>query len=90
MHDRYLEITFRRGKAIAAYVYLPRMENDKSWRVVKEANGLLVDMAEDGRPIGIEIISPKKVSWSVINETLAKYSLPLIDREEIAPLEPVV
>jgi hypothetical protein len=89
MHERYLEITFRRGKPIAAYLYLPRLESDKSWRVAKEANGLLVDLAEDGRPIGIEILSPNKVSLSVINETLTKYSLPLLDSEEVAPLETV-
>jgi len=89
MHERYLEITFRRGKPIAAYLYLPRLESDKSWRVAKEANGLLVDLAEDGRPIGIEILSPNKDSLSVINETLTKYSLPLLDSEEVAPLETV-
>jgi hypothetical protein len=89
MHERYLEITFRRGKPISAYLYLPRLENDKSLRVAKESHGLLVDLTEDGRPIGIEILSPNKVSLSVINEVLAKYSLPLLNGEEAAPLEPV-
>jgi hypothetical protein len=90
MHERYLEITFRRGKPIAAYLYLPRLENDKSCRVAKEEHGLLVDLAEDGRPIGIEILSPNTVSLSSINEILTKYSLPLLDNEEVAPLEAVV
>jgi hypothetical protein len=90
MHERYLEITFRRGKPIAAYLYLPRQENDKSWRVAKEGHGLLVDLAEDGRPIGIEILSPHNVSLTLINEILTKYSLPLLDSEEVAPLETVV
>jgi hypothetical protein len=90
MHERYLEITFRRGKPIAAYLYLPRLENDKSCRVAKEEHDLLVDLAEDGRPIGIEILSPNTVTMSSINEILTKYSLPLLDNEEVAPLEPAV
>lgn len=87
MQERYLEVTFRRGKPIAAYLYLPRRKNDKSFRVAKESNGLLVDLTDDGRPIGIEIVSPHNASLVTINEVLAKYSLPLLDEMEVAPLE---
>jgi hypothetical protein len=90
MHERYLEITFRRGKPIAAYLYLPRHENDKSWRVTKENHGLLVDLAEDGRPIGIEILSPNRVTLNDINTILSKYSLPMLDSAEVAPLAAIV
>ena len=90
MQKRYLEITFRRGKPIATYLYLPRLDNDKSWRVAKEGHDLLVDLAEDGRPIGIEILSPHDVSLTLINEILIKYSLPLLDSAEVAPLETAV
>ena len=62
MHERYLEITFRRGEPIAAYLYLPRLENDKSFRVEKMGHDMIVDMSEAGRPIGIEILSPQAVS----------------------------
>jgi hypothetical protein len=77
MHARYLEITFHRGKPTVAYLYLPRLENDRSFRVAKEAHGLLVDLTADGRPIGIEIVSPHDVSPTIINEILVKYSLPV-------------
>jgi hypothetical protein len=87
MHERYLEITFRRGKPVAAYLFLPRLENDKSWRVAQEDHGLLVDLAQDGRPIGIEILAPTKITLSNINEILTKYSLPLLDSDEVAPLQ---
>jgi hypothetical protein len=86
MHERYLEITYRRGQPMAAYLYLPRHENDKSQRVVQEGHGLMVDVAEDDRPIGIEIVSPQRISLAVINEVLAKYALPPLDRQEMAPL----
>jgi hypothetical protein len=41
----------------------------------------------DGRPIGIEIVSPHDVSPAIINEILTKYSLPLLEDMEVAPLE---
>ncbi len=86
MHDRYLEVTYRLGKPLAAYLYLPRKESAKSARVVQEQDGMLVDLGDDGRPIGIEILSPLKISLHSINEVLAKYALPLLDRVEVAPL----
>lgn len=86
MHERYLEITYRRGRPMAAYLYLPRHEDDKSERVVQEGHGLMVDLTEDGRPIGVEIVSPQQISLAVLNEVLAKYALPPLDRQEMAPL----
>ena len=88
MHDRYLEITYRRGRPLAAYLYLPRGPSEKSQRVVHEGHGLIVDIAEGDRPIGIEIVSPNDVSLAMLNDVLAKYSLPLLDRGELAPLVP--
>jgi uncharacterized protein YuzE len=89
MHERYLEITFRRGKPIAAYLYLPRLEHDKSFRVQKMGHDMIVDLSEGGHPIGIEILSPQTVTPALINEILAKYSLPPLDEKEVAPLAAV-
>jgi hypothetical protein len=89
MHDHYLEITFRRGKPLAAYLYLPRGEEDKSCRVVDEGHGMFVDLNEDGRPLGIEILSPKEATPALINEILAKYSLSPLNADEISPLATV-
>ncbi len=86
MQERYPEITYRRGKPMAAYLYLPRQENDKSRRVVEEGHGLMVDLTEDNRPIGIEILSPQHVSLATINVILAKYALPALEVQELAPL----
>lgn len=71
---------------MAAYLYLPRREGDKSQRVVQEGHGLMVDLAVDQRPIGIEIMSPREVSLADLNAVLAKYSLPPLEYDEIAPL----
>ena len=51
---------------------------------MQEKDGLLVDLAEDGHPIGIEILSPRKTSLRSINEVLAKYALPSLDHVEVA------
>jgi hypothetical protein len=89
MHERYLEITYRRGRPVAAYLYLPRRPDEKSQRSIREENGLIVDIAEGDRPIGIEIVSPNDVSLAMLNEILAKHSLPLLERGELAPLTAV-
>jgi hypothetical protein len=87
MHDCYLEVTFRNGKALAAYYYLPRNEGDKVARVETHGAGLLVDLAADGRPMGIEIAIPALVTVEAVNEVLAKYGRPPISAAELAPLK---
>jgi len=75
MNHRYLEITYRNGKPLAAYLYLPRRTDDKSARVEPHGHGYLVDWTEDGRPIGIEMPSPSLVTLTGLNDVLAKLRL---------------
>jgi hypothetical protein len=82
----YLKVTYRRGNPLAAYLYLPRQENDKSRRVVEEGRGLIVDLTADNRSIGIEILSPQHVSLATINVILTRYALPALELQELAPL----
>ena len=82
----YLEVTFRKGKPLAAYLYLPRQAGDSSSRTVKHESGLLIDFAEDGRPIGIEIPTPRKFSIDALNEALASARQPPAREEDLAPL----
>ena len=49
--QRFLEVTYRQGKPLAAYLYLPRRSGDTSARVEPRGPGFLVDWTEDGRPI---------------------------------------
>lgn len=86
MRGAYLEVTFQGGKPLAAYLYLPRKEGDKSARVEKREAGLLVDLTADGRPIGIEIAIPALVSVEAVNQVLASYGLEPIDSIELSPL----
>jgi len=86
MSQHYLEVTFRSGKPLAAYLYLPRRTDDKSVRVEPHGDGYLVDWTEDGRPIGIEMPSPSLVTLTGLNEVLAELRLGPLDPEEVSPL----
>ena len=86
MNDRYLEVTYQQGRALAAYYYLPRRSEDKSYRTRRAESGLLVDYTRDGRPIGIEITTPAKTSLAAINRLLEKLDQKPVKAAEIAPL----
>ena len=86
MRHRYLEVTFRDGKPLAAYLYLPRNPGDVSIRTVQHGEGLLIDFGADGRAIGIEITSPSRVSLRALNRALASVSQDLATAEELRPL----
>lgn len=87
MKTRYLEVTFRKGKPLAAYLYLPREPGTKSVRTEDFGSGLLVDYQADGRPIGLEITAPGKVTLDQINAVLERLNLPLLDPQEWTPLK---
>jgi uncharacterized protein YuzE len=87
MKSSYLEVTFRRGRPLAAYLYLPRASGDKSDHVEQAASGLLVDYTADGKPIGIEITAPAQVGIAELNRVLAALHAPAVTNEDIAQLQ---
>lgn len=86
MRERYLEVTFRKGKPLAAYLYLPRKSGTKSVRTEKAGRGLLVDYAEGGEPIGLEITAPGVITVEEINGVLDKLGHARVGPEEFSPL----
>jgi len=86
MKHRYLEVTFRNGKLMAAYLYLPRRPGDVSVRTERQAEGLLIDFAADGRAIGIEIAAPSKLSLETLNHALAAVHQDPATSDELGPL----
>ena len=86
MNEAYLEVTFRRGRPIAAYYYLPRKRSQKSYRTRRIEPGLVLDLNRDGQAIGIEITAPSKVSVAALNRVLTKLGLSRVTRDELAPL----
>ena len=87
MKARYLEVTFRKGKPLAAYLYLPRETGAKSAKTENVGSGLLVDYQADGRPIGLEITAPSKVTLDQINAVLKRLNLPLLEPQDLTPLQ---
>jgi hypothetical protein len=82
-----LEVTFRhRRRPFAAYLYLPRQLVDKSHRTEKAAPGLVIDFSRRGKPIGIEITAPTKLSAAALNRVLRHLSFPPVKRADLAPL----
>ena len=86
MKHPYLEVTYRRGRPLAAYLYLPRQPGDVSVRTERVQGGLLVDFSADGRPLGIEIPSPSRFELSAVNETLLGLGLEGVPPEDFSPL----
>ncbi len=86
MKDRYLEITFRKGKAMAAYLYLPRNPGEKSERTEKVGAGILIDYGKVNQPIGIEITVPQQITLETFNHILSRLKLQPMKEEEPAPL----
>lgn len=86
MTEPYLEVTYRHGRVLAAYLYLPRKAGDKSYRTKRAAEGMLIDFHQDGRPIGIELTAPGRVSLVELNKVLADLDVPLLSSEDIAPV----
>ena len=86
MTDRYLEVTYRRGRPLAAYLYLPRREGDRCSRVEELPEGLVVDLATDGRAIGIEILDPDSATLDRINAVLRKYGMEEMLEQDLSPL----
>ncbi len=86
MKDRYLEVTFRKGKPLAAYLYLPRSVGARSVRTEEAGPGIRVDFAADGSAIGLEITAPSTITVDQVNAVLARLGAAVIGPEELAPL----
>lgn len=86
MNQPYLEVTFRNGRALAAYLYLPRLLKDKSARSVMAAPGLVVDYTSKGKAIGVEITSPATVSLAAVNRVLRDLGALPLKRADLEPL----
>ena len=84
--ESYLELTYRHGKCLAGYLFLPRQDGDRVFRSQPHGDDLVVDYSEDDRPIGIEIVNPAHVSAEQIIALLAELHAPAVDRQELAPL----
>ena len=82
-----LQITYRKGRPFAAYIYLSPRLGKPSARTEELAPDLLVDYAQDGTPLGIEIVSPGYVSLDEIQNALEHLGIGRLEPAELEPLK---
>jgi hypothetical protein len=87
MKEPYLEVTYWHGRPLAAYLYLPRGSGEKSARSAKAGLGMVVDFDRIGRPIGVEITAPGKVTLTALNEVLRGLGAPSVAAADLEPLQ---
>ena len=87
MRDNYLEITYRKGKPLSAYLYLSHNQNEPSIKTIKYTDGIVIDFDIKNNPIGIEITAPSLVTTSEINTILEKLHVTSIPAVELLPLK---
>lgn len=87
MRETYLEVTFRHGRAIAAYLYLGREPGEKSCRTERVEPGMVIDFNSAGQAIGIEFTAPGQVSLPVLNQVLAELGVSPMTQDDLAPLK---
>ena len=83
MTERSLQVTYRKGRPFAAYLYLSHQTGTKSARTVASADGLLVvDYAASGDALGVEITCPQAVPLERLNSLLVDLGqLPLTEQD---------
>lgn len=86
MKQRYLEVTYRKGKPLAAYLYLPRDAATKVARTEQGGVGLQVDYDAFGNPIGVEITAPTMVTLEAVSALLERLGQGRLLPDEWAPL----
>ena len=86
MKEPYLEVTFRHGRPVAAYYYLPRQTHERSVRTRRVEPGLIIDFTEDGEAMGIEITAPAKASVGALNAVLRELGHAPATKADLAPV----
>jgi len=83
MTERSLQVTYRKGRALAAYLHLSHQTGEKTSKTVASPDGLLiVDYGAAGQPVGVEITAPQAVTLERLNQLLADLGeVPLTDHE---------
>ena len=79
-------MTFMEGRPIGAYLYLPAEKRAAVART-EDREDLLIDFAEDGSPIGVEIIWFGPERPGRLNLLLEEIDVPPLTPEELQPLQ---
>jgi uncharacterized protein YuzE len=87
MTERSLQVTYRKGRAFAAYLHLSHPTGEKSAKTSASSDGLLVvDYGDSGRALGVEITAPQAVTLERLNELLADLGEPPMAEQDYKPV----
>lgn len=81
----FVEVTFHRGRPMAAYVRLAARPVDVV-RTDEAARGIVVDRGADGGALGIEILEFDTEMVTRLNAVLTSIGHDPLSNEELAPL----
>ena len=88
MSERSLQVTYRKGRPLAAYLHLVHGAGKRSARTEASADGLLVvDFDAAGKPLGVEITAPGAITLARLNALLARLGQPPLSREDFRPVK---
>ena len=82
----HIEVTYRRGKAFAAYIYLPAETTQEVATTRELRPGIVADFDRDGNVLGVEIVHPGHTSRGQILEVLRELRVTGVTEEELAPI----
>jgi len=80
-----LEITFRRGRPLAAYLHLVSARR-KAGKTRELAPCLVGDFDKRGALLGLEILAFDKTTVARVNDVLVSCGCPALPAKELAPL----
>ncbi len=88
---RDIEISYRDGKAYAAYLLLATADaranhRKRVYRSVPHEGGYVVDFTRAGIPLGIEVTAPAAVTLAKVNRLLTSLGLAKVSRTVLRPL----
>lgn len=87
MNERSIQVTYRKGRPLAAYLHLVQGPGKRSARTSASTDGLLVvDFDTAGRPLGIEITAPGSVTLDRLNALLESLGQPPLSKEDFKPV----
>jgi len=81
-----IEITYRSGRAVAAYILLGERSTARCHATREAAPGLIVDYARNGRAIGLEVAVPRTATLAAVNRVLRAVGANPLRRVDFAPL----
>ncbi len=85
MRDVDLRITYRNGRPRVGYLYLSDPK-EKSARTRRVEPGMVLDINNEGKLIGIELLAPQMVTLDAINSILKEYGLEPLKESDLAPI----